>query len=179
MFYCDLIIKDYEKNFSWNKSLLYLEKKFKETQSVDVLNSLVGFSWYYLIEGPIESKKYNDDDNAMAFDCWHKYVFEAIDKYINDDSVCFILGYTLLLHGYLLPEYHCNNESIGILLIKKASESNNKHIKAVSNHVLKVHDSEHIQMLNDGYTICKELFGRGFLLADYFCEIFTMSNIKT
>ena len=51
MFYFDDKLKKYEKEYSWDKSLIYLEKMWSNQKDSKIINSLVGFSWYYLIEG--------------------------------------------------------------------------------------------------------------------------------
>lgn len=45
---------------------------FQEQPTSEKLNSLVGFAWYYLIEGPIDSGKYDKDENNIALDLLKK-----------------------------------------------------------------------------------------------------------
>lgn len=171
MFYYDDTIKSFEKNFLWEKSLSYLEEKFNELQSITILNSLIGFSWYYLIEGPVESKKYGNDENSIALEYWNKYSKLAFEKYVNNHSTCFILGYTLLLHGFLLQQYKNNCEIIGLSLINEASKSNNIYIQELAEHIIYLDKSKKIRVLVNYDKICNELFNNGSLIENYFKEI--------
>ena len=83
MFYFDETLKKYELEYSWDKALLYLEKLFLNNPTCEKLNSLVGFSWYYLIEGPVVSKKYEKDENILAIDTWKKYIDVGFEQYLN------------------------------------------------------------------------------------------------
>lgn len=56
MFYFDDKIYAFEKNAAFNDCLRYLENLFQKTGASNVLNSLIGFSWYYLIEGPLDTQ---------------------------------------------------------------------------------------------------------------------------
>ena len=72
MLYFDQNLKQYESAYSWDKALTYLENLFFNQPDVEILNSLIGFSWFYLIEGPIVSQKYDKDENILALDIWKK-----------------------------------------------------------------------------------------------------------
>ena len=116
MFYFDKTISNCEKNFLWDQSLIYLEKKFLEDPNTLLINSLVGFSWYYLIEGPIDSKRYRNDESKLPFDTWKKYIDIGNQMAYNNQYFNFIVGYTLSMHGFLINKEY---EIMGIQCIKK------------------------------------------------------------
>ena len=105
MFYFDENLKEYESKCLWDKSLIYLENLFLNDPTCDKLNSLVGFAWYYLIEGPVVSKKYGKDENIIAMDIWEKYIDVGFEQYSNNFGFCFIAGYALLMHGFYIDKY--------------------------------------------------------------------------
>ena len=123
MFYFDGTLKKYELEYSWDEALVYLEELFLSNPSYEKLNSLVGFAWYYLIEGPIDSGKYNEDENNIALDIWERYIGVGLEQYLNITSFCFIAGYTLLMHGFYIDKYKCDYEQIGLDLLKKSYNS--------------------------------------------------------
>lgn len=131
MFYFDGNLKKYESEYSWDKALLYLEKLFQEQPTCEKLNSLVGFAWYYLIEGPIESGKYSKDENYSAINVWKKYIDVGLERYIDTPSFCFIAGYSILMHGFYLEEYKINYQQIGLNLLKKVKNSTDTNLKEI------------------------------------------------
>ena len=74
IFYFDEKLIQYEKKFEWNDALNYLENLYKEHQSIQIVNTLIGFSWYYLIEGGVDSGRYENDDCKKALVLWKKYL---------------------------------------------------------------------------------------------------------
>ena len=67
MFYFDSNIKRFESEYSWDKALIYLESLFLKQTDKSILDSIVRFSWYYLIEEPIDSKKYDKNKNLLPW----------------------------------------------------------------------------------------------------------------
>lgn len=89
MFYFDKNIEAYEAECSWDKVLAYLEEMFIHEQKISIINSLVGYAWYYLIKGPIDSGKYENDENHCALEVWSKYLKIGINRFSNDLSFMF------------------------------------------------------------------------------------------
>lgn len=83
MFYFDSVLKKYEDNYDWDLALIHLENLYKD-ESIELLTTLIGFSWYYLSEGPLESKLYSKDDDAYPMKIWKKYVDLVINKKIEN-----------------------------------------------------------------------------------------------
>lgn len=117
MLYFDEKIKEYESNYFYNNSLLYLEGLYKQKKSIDLLNSLIIFSWYYTIEGPIDSKKYGTEDTSFSFEIWRKYVEIIVNSECCDPSTLYFCAYSLSLHGFLLGS---DMESVGAKMIESA-----------------------------------------------------------
>ncbi|MBE5731020.1 MAG: hypothetical protein E7350_03635 [Clostridiales bacterium] len=176
MFYYDKNLKEYEAKFSWDNALICLEKLFISKPSNEILNSLIGFSWYYLVEGAIESKKYGEDENTLALDMWSKYLRIGFDKYENDVGFCFIAGYTLLLHGFYIEEYKANNDSVAIDLLKNAEKTDNAYLKELVGCVLKMHSQKKYKPLKVKGEALRELFKNGSLLESYLKELFASAE---
>ena len=173
MFYYDEKIKKYEKDCSWDESLLYLENSFLIESTCEKLNSLVGFSWYYLIEGPVDSGKYEKDENHLALDLWKKYLGIGLEKYINDPRFCFVAGYTVLLHGFYIESYQLNYESLGLELLARASMTLNPYLKETSCLVIdRQHRKKHTPIGIDR-DILLNIFSNDSLLEKYFIEVFS------
>lgn len=171
IFYFDKRIKELESEMRFNDSLFYLESLYIKNHSIEILNSLIGFSWYYFIEGPIESKRYDKEDTTKSFEYWKKYVDEAINNFYNcEASTLFICGYTLSLHGFFLEKTYeqkaslfikqslenCKDESLFELIKTFQAMSNQKKYKPLK--------------ISDKYLM--DLFDTNSLIGKYFIEIY-------
>lgn len=173
MFYFDDNLKKYEAEYSWDESLLYLENKYLDSPTCEKLNSLVGFSWYYLIEGPIDSGKYEKDENYIALDIWKKYLSIGFEEYNYDSRFCFIAGYSLSLHGFYIEEYKNNYERIGIALLNRASNSNVYNFKKFVSIIIEHQEQRKYSRLKIKKAILDEVFCNDSLLEKYFKEIYS------
>lgn len=173
MFYFDGNIKKYESKHFWDKSLLYLERLFQEQPTSEKLNSLVGFAWYYLIEGPIDSGKYDKDENNIALDIWEKYIGIGLEQYLKVASFCFIAGYSLLMHGFYIEKYKYNYEQIGLGLLKKANNSTNDNLKEVVNVILEHSKQRKYKPLKVKHEVLEQIFHGDSLLEEYFKELYS------
>lgn len=170
-FYFDKVLQACEDRFQWDDALKYLGKKYAENRSIPVLNSLIGFSWFYLIEGPVISRKYSNDPNSSALQVWKKYLDLGAKVAFDNPFVCYISGYTLSLHGFYLSEEY---EKKGIIYMKKClSLSENTMLYELAYNFIENEAANHYIPLKNGCTICKELFRNKSLLERYFHEIFT------
>ena len=171
MFYFDQIVKKYEKSFSWDNVLTYLEERFLKESNVFVLNSLIGFSWYYLIEGPIDSGKYQNDENELALAIWKKYIDIGIQTACDNQYFNFIAGYTLSMNGFLINSEY---ESKGILFMKNCYEiSDDLSLKLLADNFLKNEKCKKHVPLKNSKKICADIFSGDSLLERYFCTIYS------
>lgn len=172
MFYFDGNLKRYEAEYSWDKSLLYLERSFQEEPTTEKLNSLVGFAWYYLIEGPIDSKKYGNDENIIALDIWEKYLDVGFKQYFSSPGFCFVAGYSLLMHGFYLEKYKINYQQVGIELLNKAIDFADKNLQEVVNVILKHLKQRKYKPLKVKHDVLEQIFRGESLLEGYFKELY-------
>ena len=173
MFYFDDNLKKYELECSWDKALLYLERLFQEQPTPEKLNSLVGFAWYYLIEGPIDSGKYGNDENYSALDIWKKYIGIGLKKYLNDAGFCFITGYSLLMNGFYIEEYKKNYEQVGLNLLEEVNNSTVDNLKEIVNIVFEYKKQKKYKPLKVKHEVLEQIFNGGSLLEEYFKELYS------
>ena len=169
-FYCDKQVIEYEKHFKWDCVLSYLEQLYSECNKNDILNALIGYSWYYLIEGPVISGKYAEDDNVNALDVWKKYIDIGIHAAKDDPSFLFIAGYTLSLHGFLIgAEY----EQTGSHLLRECLALSKCTMTCeLARSIINNENASHYLLPGNGKEICLNLFGCESMLSEYFTEIF-------
>lgn len=173
MFYFDDNLKKYEAEHFWDKALLYLEGLFLNHPTCEKLNSLVGFSWYYLIEGPIDSGKYDKDENCIALDIWKKYLSIGFENYFNNPNFCFVAGYSLLMHGFYIEEYKNNYEQLGISVLKKVIDSNEFNLKEVVNIIFEYQKQKKYKPLKIKQEVLEQVFDKDSLLEKYFTELYS------
>lgn len=169
-FYYDRFLKIYEDSFDWDKSLEYLECLYLRDKSTSILNSLIGFSWYYLIEGSVNSKKYADDPNVLALKVWKKYIDIGEHESHDDPYFNFIAGYTLSLHGfYISSEY----EKKGFVFMNSCLKpSNDSMLRQLADNFLANEKSTKYKPLEGGKQICSKFFCGDSLLDSYFNELY-------
>ena len=169
-FYFDDKLRAYEKHFQWDQALMYLECLYSKSKGITFLNSLVGYSWYYLIEGPIISQQYANDKNMIALEIWKKYIDIGVQAEKNNAYFNFIAGYTLSLHGFLINEEY---EKKGIIFMKRCFDlADSSILQQLAENFLKNEKSPQYIPLNNGKAICAQLFKRDSLLGGYFNEIY-------
>ncbi len=169
IFYFDEKLKEYEINFDWDDALAYLENIYLSTKSLQSINSLIGFSWYYLIEGGVESGKYEKDDCKSALTLWKKYIDIGQKIFHEDPYFNFIAGYTLSLHGFYIEQAY---ENKGIPLLKKSLFlSQSLLFNQLLKHILENKKTKKYVPLKNANSICDIFFDGESLLEKYFCEI--------
>ena len=170
VFYFDEMLLSYEGLYQWDQALNYLEELYLERIDRRILYSLIGFSWFYLIEGPVVSKKYANDQNTMALNIWKKYIDIGTLEAYEDPFFNFIAGYTLSLHGYYINEEY---EKKGNLFIKNCINlSNNVSLQQLAENFLNNEHSKKYIPVRNGKAICAQLFSGSSLLDGYFNEIY-------
>lgn len=175
IFYFDKKIELLERQFKWDSALIYLEEKFNTNFSVEILNSLIGFSWYYTVEGPLESKKYELDECQYGILFWKKYIDFGIKEEIDNPFFYFIAGYTLCLHGFLIDQkYGRNYENLGIALMRKCIIlSVGSSINRIATHFVNMHGAKKYIPLEIDIDDLKKIFSSNSLLEKYFIEIYS------
>lgn len=170
-FYFDEQLREYEELFQWDQALIYLERLYSKCKCISILLSLVGYSWYYLIEGPIVSKKYEADTNVMALEIWKKYIDIGSQVASDNPFFNFIAGYTLSLHGFFINEEY---EKRGTLFMENClARSDNLMLRNLADNFLQNEKSSQYIPLKDGKAICAQLFKGESLLDEYFNEIYS------
>lgn len=170
VFYFDEMLLSYEGLYQWDQALNYLEELYLERIDRRILYSLIGFSWFYLIEGPVVSKKYANDQNTMALNIWKKYIDIGTLEAYEDPFFNFIAGYTLSLHGYYINEEY---EKKGTLFIKNyINLSNNVLLQQLAENFLNNEHSKKYIPVKNGKEICMQFFNGNSLLDEYFYEIY-------
>ncbi len=170
LFYYDKVLLAYEASFQWDQALEHLEKLFLKKKEIHVLYSLIGFSWFYLIEGPVVSKKYANDPNTKALDAWKKYIDAGILEVCDDSYFCFIAGYTLSLHGFYINEEY---EKKGNRLIQACLNSTSDALlRQLAENFMMNERSIHYIHVKDGKSICERFFNGKSLLDGYFNRIY-------
>ena len=173
MFYFDDILKKYETEYAYDKALMYLEELYIKKRDPSTLNSLIGFSWYYFVEGPFISSKYGKDEGELPLITWEKYIKIGMDNYENDYRFCFIAGYTLLLHGFFIKAYQQNYKSIGLELLKSSANTTDIHLKELVDTIINLEHSKRYVNSKVSITALNNLFSQTSLLEKYFKELFS------
>ncbi len=170
MFYFDSVLKNYEDKFDWDLALIHLENLYKD-ESIELLTTLIGFSWYYLAEGPVESKLYSKDDDVYPMKIWKKYVDLVINKKIENQYLCYILGYTLSLHG----EYLGNDYLMyGKKYIRLAEEiCTDYRLKSLIDAFIEMEQQKKYKPIYVSEELLKSLFDKDSLLDKYFIELYS------
>lgn len=174
LFYYDRLIAEYEGLFQWDSALKYLERLYWDCGNVVLLNSLIGYSWYYLVEGPLVSQTYENDPNEIALIIWKKYLDIGAQKATADPFFNFIAGYTLSLHGFLISiEY----ERKGICFLKSCLNlTEDPMLRELAKNFLMNRKNTRYKPLADGNIICKRFFNGNSLLDKYFNEIYKAAD---
>ena len=170
IFYFDQTLESYEKLYQWDKALNYLEDKYVQQKGIQILCSLIGFSWFYLIEGPVVSREYQNDSNSNALYIWKKYLDVGAVEAGDDPYFNFIAGYTLSLHGFYINEEY---ERKGSGFINKCMHlTDNTFLYQLAENFAKNEHSRKYIPLKNGRAICERLFYGGSLLDEYFNELY-------
>ena len=132
------------------------------------------FSWYYLIEGGVESGKYEKDICTLGLALWKKYIDVGRDIFRENPYFNFIAGYTLSLHGFYLDiEYKTNYRNDWEMFMRKCKNiSDGLPISLLAeNFLLNNNRKKYIKHTVDVSSI-RQLFSNGSLLDNYFRELY-------
>ena len=174
MFYFDNEIGNYERNFQWDLSLVHLEDEWICQHNEKILNSLIGFSWYYILEGPVESQRFERDECKFGLKLWRKYIDIGLKDFCNNLYCNFIAGYTLNLSGILIDKnFNVNYEALGINLLYRCTQQfDDATIRKLSLHILQMQNVKRYKQLVVKREDLIKVFGNQSLIGKYFCEIY-------
>lgn len=173
MFYFDEALRSYEENFQWIAALNYLEEKFSEKFDWSVLNSLVGFAWYYYVKIN-ETEQNNTRQSGDVMLIWKKYIDYGVETMLNP-YFAFIAGYTLTLHGFYLDDkfqgkYRVKGE---MLMHKCLNLAEGTRLKKFASHFLKMNSAKKYVPLKADKKILQKLFGSESLVGRYFIKLYS------
>ena len=109
--------------------------------------------------------------NTVALEKWANYIEIGLETYINNPSFCFIAGYTLLIHGFLIEKYQSNSERIGLDILNKALSSDKTDLNDVVSIILQYQKQRKYKPIKMDIDILKRVFPSDSLLDRYFIEI--------
>ena len=170
MFYYDDFLLSCEHNYQWDDALKHLDELYRKDKRLQVLYSLIGFSWFYLTSGPLIEKSYSNNLNEFALSIWKYYInLGSIDAF-DDPFFNFITGYTLSLHGIYINEWY---ERMGILYINRCLLlTKNEHLRLLAENFMHNQYSDCYLCVKDCDIVCKEFFNGNSLLDEYFKTIY-------
>lgn len=104
LFYFDERVDHYEKCRDYTSLLRYLSEKCEQnTDDARSAYTLIAYAWYLYVENyPDETFEKRGID--MYYDTWKAYTDIGIKRFSFDGWFCFIVGYILHLHGFLLGD---------------------------------------------------------------------------
>lgn len=171
IFYYDKVIEDYEMKSKYKLVITHLENLYKENSTAELICSLIGYSWYYLIECDC----LNPSEWQFFLDKFHYYIDLGLDKFIDNNKFCFVAGYTLDLHGFYIDKAY---EQKGIVLMNKCIElSKNKYLKLLACYFVdnaKKSRLKKIRLKKEDKHYLFLLFPNNSMIDVYFREIFSI-----
>lgn len=171
IFYYDNKINEFEKKLNYNRIIEYLEDSFAINKKVEILNTLIAYSWYFAVEGDVNQEPLNYSAEYFLIK-WKIYLEKGIKEFQNDLSFNIIASYTLRLHWFYLGE---NFEKLSKELtensVKNLKES---HLENLAKHLFcnSLNKNKH-KKLENVEKICNKLFPTNSILDSYFREIIT------
>ena len=169
MFFYNDILRKYEDEMDYFPIIEYLENMLKKNNNPMILTTLIASLWYYFIEGDVNQKPKNYDWKKLLVK-WKEYVDLSLKEYLDNEKTCFILGYTLDLHGFYIDEQYYKK---GKELMRRCFEiATIKEIKTLAEDFLL--NSKKKRQLNQNIIneACQKLFPTNSVLDSYFKEIY-------
>lgn len=133
LFFYNNEIQHYEKKNCCNDIIFCLEHIYHEQKNDKVLSTLVGYLWYFLIEGDVNQSFQNYN--------W-KFMHDKLNEYLNIGFIsfskspifCFTSGYILLLHWMSINvKYEHKGKSLLLEIIKMGT---NNELNELSAYIL-------------------------------------------
>lgn len=175
-FYYDSIIRENEVKLNFHPIIKHLESMFQISSNVDILVTLIGSIWLYLIEGNV-NKSPIDYNWEFYLKKWKQCIDLGYKNFNDCEKFCYIAGYTLSLHGFYIGE---NYEKNGLPLMKKCFDiCEDDNLKALAQNFIenaKINKYAKYKVLDNAVNICKKLFPNQSMLDMYFKEVFLKRN---
>ena len=169
MFYFDENIKKYENMLDFARVLQYLDFLYKAKPSTQLLNALITYSWFYLIEGPLITKKYEKEDTSLSLYIWSEYTNLVVKKNDCDSSTLYFCGYTLSLHGFLIEP---SLVKLGHEMVRESfTRCTNSKLKLLISVFLQYDSQKKYKHIAVPKTILTSLFNNESLVGKYFIEL--------
>lgn len=170
VFYYDEKIRECEKDLNFSQVINYLEELFKEKENVQILNSLIAYSWYFFVEGSflLKDDNFNGENYLLKWDLYLEY---GQKRYFKFPEFLYVAGYTLGLHWFFLyPKY---NETTGLALMKRCYDLNTDiNLQVLSNNFIKNSSQSKRNIILDNLKeISSKLFPSNSLIDQYFCSV--------
>ena len=170
IFYYDVKLREYEIDLNLSRVINYLEEVFKKKENVQILNSLIAYSWYFFIEGSflLKNDNFNGENYLLKWDFYLEY---GKNKYFNVPEFLYVAGYTLGLHWFFLyPKY---DEKTGLTFMKQCYEiSSDIKLQALANNFIKNSSQrKKSNILEQSMYICSKLFPSNSLIDQYFRSV--------
>ena len=170
IFYYDAKLREYEVELNFSQVINYLEEVFKKKENVQILSSLIAYSWYFFVEGNFLLKNDNFDDENYLLK-WSFYLEYGQKKYFNSPEFLYVAGYTLGLHWFFLyPKY---DEKTGLTFMKQCYKiSPDINLQALANNFIKNSSyGKKSNILEHSMDICSKLFPSNSLIDQYFRSV--------
>lgn len=158
--YYDEVIQQYENKLEFRLAINYLEKLFSQRNEVQILNSLIAYSWFYFVEGGLLKKNIEVEEIDFLFESWKKYFLLGEEKYSENSEFSLIVGYILSIHGFYLDIVDYQKQSIQML-----QSVNDKNLELLAKYFITGQKTEDFEFA------CRELFPSDSMLDKYFREI--------
>lgn len=164
----DADIGVYEDELNFAAAIEYMEKIFNSIQRDDLIATLVGTSWYYLVEGDVNQSP-KDYKWEYFLSKWKQYIDIGLELYPDSERFCYIAGYTLSLHGiYINSEY----EKKGLQLMSHCEEvAISPAIKRLAQIFIEKSKRKKVTLSAQEKEIIQELFPSESMLDNYFKQI--------
>lgn len=171
VFYSDENIRLKEVELDFKSVIEIVEEKFNDTNHPVYLATLIGYSWFFYIEGDInnQSVEYKWE---YYLEKWKHYISLGIKNFGTEANICWIIGYSIYLHWiHLGPKY----QNVGIEMLKLSHKlSQNDMLKSITSCIIK-----NIPVSNLGIHVNDlELFPTNSILDNYFKEMFAVKKNK-
>lgn len=169
IFYSDENIRKKEKELDFKSVIEILEEKFNATNEPIYLTTLIGYTWYFYIEGDIISQS-TDYSWKYFLEKWKYYISLGLQNFDTDANVCWIIGYSIYLHWiHLGPKY----QDVGPEMLELSyTLLQNNQLKSITYCI-----KENVAVSSLGISVNDlELFPTNSILDSYFKEIFTSQN---
>lgn len=162
LFFYNDEIKHYEEKSCCNDIIFYLEQIYHETESDRTLSTLIGYLWYFLIEGDVNQSFQNYNWEFM-YDKLNEYLNIGFKFFSKSPIFCFTSGYILLLHWMNIDvKYEHKGKS---LLLEIIHMDTNNELKELSIYIL---SNQKVPMSMEVITT---LFPTSSILDKYFRDV--------